>query len=64
MTLMSFIVNAQVENQPEMADALRADGKIYVVIGVISIVFICIVALLIAIERKLKNLENKINSQK
>lgn len=64
MTLMSFIVNAQTENHPEMADALRADGKIYVVIGVISIVFICIVVLLIAIEKKLKNLENKINSQK
>ena len=43
-----------------MADAFRADGKIYIVISVIAIIFLSIVVFLIAIERKLKKLENQI----
>jgi len=43
----------------EMADAFRSDGKIYVVIAVLSIIFICIIAYLIYIDIKLRKLENK-----
>ncbi len=45
---------------PQMADALRDNGKIFVVITVISIVFLFIVAFLIFLERKIKKLEQKI----
>ncbi len=59
--LLGFFANAQ---EVEMADGLRADGKIYVVITVLSIVFVCIVGVLLFIERKLSRLEKEIKEQK
>ena len=60
--LLSAVADAQNTNGPEMADAMRADGKIYVVIGVICIVFAAIISLLVIIERQLKKLESKSGS--
>ena len=45
---------------PQMADALRENGKIGVVITVISIIFVCIVVFLVYLERKIKKLEAQI----
>jgi hypothetical protein len=42
---------------PEMADAFRADGKIYVVVAVISIVFIGLAIWLFRLDRKISRLE-------
>lgn len=44
----------------EMADTMRSNGKIYVVIGVIAIVFTGIIIYLISIDRKVSQLEKKI----
>ncbi len=43
--------------QVEMADALRQNGKIYVVVVIVSIIFIGIIGYLISIDRKLNKLE-------
>lgn len=43
----------------EMADAMRANGKIYVVVAVVGIIFAGIVIYLISIDRKLKKLEKE-----
>jgi len=43
----------------EMADAMRASGKIYVVVAVVGIIFAGIVLYLINIDRKLKKLEKE-----
>jgi hypothetical protein len=43
----------------EMADGMRESGKIWVVIGVIVIIFVAIVGFLMLIEMKLKKLEEK-----
>lgn len=59
--LISGITNAQ-STEPEMADTLRQEGKIYVVISVIAMIFVALVVFLILIERKLKNLENKMKN--
>ena len=48
-----------VSSEPQMADTFRSDGKIYVVITVISIIFICLIGYLIYIDTKLRKLENK-----
>ena len=48
-------------SQPEMADALRANGKIYVVVAVLSIVFTGIAIYLFALDRKITSIEKKIN---
>jgi K+-transporting ATPase A subunit len=44
-------------NQVEMATGLRSNGKIYVVILVLSIVLAGLFFFLISIDRRLKNLE-------
>jgi CcmD family protein len=41
----------------EMADRLRADGKIYVVIAVLVTIFIGIIAYVIRLDRKISRLE-------
>lgn len=62
MTLMSA-AQETMEAGPQMADTFRADGKIYVVITVIAIVFVSIVAFLVTLERKIKKLETRLNSK-
>lgn len=58
--LGSFVSQAQVMNaEPQMADSFRSEGKIYVVISVLAIVFICLISYLIYIDIKLKKLENR-----
>lgn len=61
--IISQAQNATSASEPQMADIFRQDGKIYVVISVISIVFVFVVALLIYIERKLKGLEKKVEEK-
>jgi hypothetical protein len=56
---MPILAKAQEVNGPEMADTFRSNGKIYVVISVIAIVFVCLIGYLIYIDLKLKKLENK-----
>lgn len=46
--------------QAEMADVMRENGKIYVVVAVVAIIFVGIVAYLISIDRKLRKLEKEI----
>jgi hypothetical protein len=41
----------------EMADRLRADGKIYVVVAVLLTIFIGIIAYVIRLDRKISRLE-------
>ncbi|PTM03774.1 MAG: CcmD family protein [Bacteroidetes bacterium] len=45
--------------QVEMADALRENGKIYVVVVIIAIVFIGLAGYLINLDRKISKLEKK-----
>ena len=46
-------------NNVEMADTLRSDGKIYVVVAVILIILIGLLVYLFALDRRLKMLEKK-----
>jgi|LakMenEpi03Aug12_release.lakeMendotaPanAssembly.Ray.scaffolds.fasta_scaffold5295109_1 hypothetical protein len=60
--LLPFLVKAQeVTSEPQMADTFRSEGKIYVVITVISIIFVCLIGYLIYIDMKLRKLEKKDN---
>ena len=43
--------------ETEMADLMRSDGKIFVVVTVVSIVFAGIVVYLILLDRKIRRLE-------
>lgn len=48
----------------EMADGLRSSGKIYVVVGVLCIIFIGIVAYLMNLDNKLTKLKKEIEQLK
>jgi CcmD family protein len=47
----------------EMADVFRQDGKIYVVVGIIVLIFIGLLMYLITIDRKLSKLEKEFDRQ-
>lgn len=48
---------------PEMADVLRQDGKIYVVVAVIAVVLAGLLVYLISLDRKLTRLEKEVHAQ-
>ncbi len=54
--LLSFAGMAQ---EVEMADTMRAEGKIYVVVGVILIIFIGLIVYLMRLDKKLSKMENE-----
>ncbi|WP_347879341.1 CcmD family protein [Hymenobacter defluvii] len=51
---------AQTADQPEMADALRQSGKIYVVVAVIAVVLAGLLFFLISLDRKISRLEKEV----
>lgn len=57
LALLPMWTIAQNMNTVEMADTMRANGKINVVVGVIAIVFACIVSFLVYLEIQLKKIE-------
>lgn len=48
----------------EMADVLRQNGKIYIVVAVLSVIFIALVVYLYIQDRKIKKLEKLIKEEK
>ena len=52
-----------VNQQVEMADAFRADGKIYVVVAVVLVILLGLLLYLFLIDRKLTRLENELKRQ-
>ena len=56
MLWVAITASAQ-EATPDMAEALRANGKIYVVVTVIGIIFTGIISYLVYIDRKISKLE-------
>lgn len=64
LVMTGFAASAQEPASPQMADSFRGNGKIYVVITVIALIFLAIVIFLALIERRLKKLENKVENIK
>ena len=54
--LFAAVAKAQ-ETQPEMADVMRSNGKIYVVVLVLATIFAGIIAYLVRLDRKITKLE-------
>jgi CcmD family protein len=59
LLLVSIAVKAE---SVEMAETMRSDGKIYVVIAVLAIILLGLIVYLITIDRKLGKLEKEINN--
>jgi CcmD family protein len=60
LLLCGFTATAQ---EVEMADEMRAEGKIYVVISIIMIVLIGLVVYLFTMDRKLSKMEKMIQEK-
>ena len=61
LVVFSFI--AQAQSTVEMADTMRANGKIYVVVGIILIVLVGLIVYLIVLDKKVKKLEDRLTEK-
>ena len=60
LLLISFLAKAQDTTAPvSMADTMRSNGKIYVVVAVILTIFAGIIIYLIRLDRKMSKLERE-----
>ena len=62
LLLFQLVSFAQERPQVQMADLMRDNGKIYVVVAVILTIFAMIVIYLVRIDRKLSKIEKNIHS--
>lgn len=66
VSLVLFLVGVLINQtafaqDAEMADGMRASGKIYVVVGIILIVVIGLVVYLFMMDKKLTRIEKQLN---
>ena len=57
---ISLLTHAQ---DAEMADVMRSNGKIYVVVGIILIVLTGLITYLFLLDRKITRIENKLSNK-
>ena len=50
--------------EPEMADAMRSEGKIYVLLAIILVVLFGLITYLVFIDRKVTRIEKKLPGNK
>ena len=62
LLVFSFFLFAQERPKVEMADVMRSNGKIYVVVAVILTIFAMLIIYLVRLDRKISKLEKNINS--
>jgi CcmD family protein len=62
LVLLLTSLNLFAQEEVQMADQMRADGKIWVVVAVIAIVFIGIITYLVLLDRKINKIEKSLQS--
>jgi CcmD family protein len=58
--IFPFLLFAQ--EQPEMADTMRSEGKIYVVVAIMLAIFFGLIAYLVMLDRKVSKVEKQLKS--
>jgi hypothetical protein len=61
LLIFHLAVLAQEKEEVEMADAMRQNGRIYVVVAVVITIFIGLIIYLIRLDKKITNLEKTIS---
>jgi CcmD family protein len=60
ITIFLLLITTAIANaQTEMADTMRSNGKIYVVVTVLATIFAAIFAYLVNLDRKISKLEKE-----
>jgi K+-transporting ATPase A subunit len=63
IALFMMICSTAFSQEVEMADTMRSNGKIYVVIGIILIILIGLITYLFLLDRKVGRLEKRLKDQ-
>lgn len=61
LLLTLLLATPAYSQEVEMADRMRADGKIYVVVAILLVILIGLITYLFMIDRKATRLEKKLN---
>ncbi len=60
-----FSLPAMAQSQEvEMADTMRSNGKIYVVVAIVLVIFLGMIGYLILTDRKISRIEKKLSEKK
>jgi hypothetical protein len=62
--VLAFLVTSAFAQQAEMADKMRSEGKIYVVVLIILIVLLGMITYLFLLDKKLNRIEKQLNERK
>lgn len=60
LVFFSTIALSASAQEAEMADTMRANGKIYVVVAIVLVILLGLISYLISIDRKVSNLEKRL----
>lgn len=60
----SLFLSNLVMAQAEMADTMRSEGKIYVVVAILLIIFVGLIGYLVMLDRKVSRIEKKLTEKK
>ncbi len=60
LVFFSTIALSASAQEAEMADTMRANGKIYVVVAIVLVILLGLISYLISIDRKVRNLEKRL----
>jgi hypothetical protein len=63
-TILLTLVEPAAAQQPEMADVMRSEGKIYVVVGIILIILAGLIIYLFVQDKKLSKIEKLMADRK
>jgi hypothetical protein len=63
ISALFLTLSVRAQNEVEMADTMRSEGKIYVVVGIILIVLVGLIAYLFILDRKVKKLEERLSDK-
>ena len=57
--LLAFMPILSMAQEVDMADTMRSNGKIFVVVGVIAIIFVGLLVYMVMLDRRLTKMENE-----
>ncbi|WPP48407.1 CcmD family protein [Catalinimonas niigatensis] len=63
MTSLSAFAQSTSVEKIEMADTFRGEGKIYVVVAVILLIFVGLIIYTVSIDRKVSRLEKELEKE-
>lgn len=58
-----WCLSVQAQQQVEMADAMRSEGKIYVVVAIMLVIFAGLIAYLFRLDRKIQSIERQLGKK-